>query len=360
MAEGLFVGRFLCCGPRPSVLKCSLVSVLHFYFVRSRLSFTLCTITVEMMNKALLCLLATSLSMAPVAIAAGGGGAAAPTTSEPVEESWPAHHWGYEGSGAPHFWDETEPEKFALCANGKIQSPINFNDPETKSFVTEKARSLVGISWPTAVGNETMKFTNLGHTVQVGPFPTGFNTNYKSQTFKVAQFHFHSPSEHHVGNDFSPLEVHFVHKTDAGALGVIGIMIDIADDNTPSDFLQTLVDLMPSIAAEGESTPVALLNITTLMAEVNSLNSGFYTYDGSLTTPPCTEGVNWMVAKDRLKMSGAQFNAFRKTIRYSTRQTQRRAFGEEIDHYADHSGAAETAAVSAVSVAVAALTQLFL
>jgi carbonic anhydrase len=330
-----------------------------------------------MMNKALLCLLATSLSMAPTALAGGGGGAAPAPAPEPAAapsgpppppaepetvyvDKWPAGHWGYEGSGAPHFWDETDPETFALCANGKIQSPINFNDPETQSFVTEKPRSDVAITWAGTVGNNSMKFTNLGHTVQVGPFPAGFNTVYKSQTFKVLQFHFHAPSEHHVGNDFSPLEVHFVHKTDAGALGVIGIMIDLDNNNTPSPFIQTLVDLMPNILSEGLATNVAMLNITSLFAEVNNLDSGFYTYDGSLTTPPCTEGVNWMVAKDRLKISGLQFNTFRRVMKYSTRQTQRRAFGEEIDHYADHSAAAETAAVSAVSVAVAALTQLFM
>ena len=301
--------------------------------------------------KTVLKVLAASV-LVPGVLGSGGGGGGGGGAG-----SWP-DHWSYDGSGAPHFWDEVDPAKYSLCATGLRQSPINVGaDDETKSSVVEKARDAVTITWSNATSFTGLSLKNLGHTIQVeGAFGANYVTKYLGNDFKMLQFHFHAPSEHHVSGDFTPLEVHFVHKSDDGKLAVLGIMIEIADSGANSTFLDPLVALLKDIPSEGTTTPVPTLDVYQAFTESNGLNSGFYTYNGSLTTPPCTEGVNWVLAKDKLKVSGFQFNAVRKLIKFSARQTQRRTFAKEIDH-----SAAPIAASPAVLVIVpAVILSLFL
>jgi carbonic anhydrase len=239
--------------------------------------------------------------------------------------------WSYDGSGAPHFWDELDPENHNLCGTGKIQSPINLgNDPETQDFVTEKPITAVSVNWSdkTDFKGSDLVLKNYGYTVQVqGTFGDNYTTEYLGETFKLLQFHFHTPSEHRVDGDFSPLEVHFVHKTDGGKLAVLGIMMDIASNaQVKSDFLTAIVPLLKDVQEVNTTTPMPYLDVNQALKEANGLANGLYTYTGSLTTPPCIEGVNWMVAKDRLKVSAYQFNTIKNLTKYSARQTQPRAF----------------------------------
>ena len=245
-------------------------------------------------------------------------------------DQWPST-WSYDGSGAPAFWDDLNPEGYSLCGAGRQQSPINLgNDNETKGSVVEKPADVIVIDWSnkTDFTGTGLVFKNLGNTVQVqGAFGDKYTTEYLNEKFKLLQFHFHAPSEHHVNGDFAPLEVHFVHKTDGGKLAVLGIMMDIANNSdAKSQFMADLVPLLSDVRATNSSVNMTKLDLQQALAEANGLAQGFWTYNGSLTTPPCTEGVNWVVAKDRIKISGRQFNTFRSVIKYSARPTQQRDF----------------------------------
>ena len=245
-------------------------------------------------------------------------------------DQWPSK-WGYEGSGAAAFWDDLNPENYSLCGAGHQQSPIDLgNDNETKGSIVEKPADAIVINWSNATNftGTGLILKNLGHTVEVqDAFGDNYTTEYLNETFKLLQFHFHAPSEHHVNGDFAPLEVHFVHKTDGGKLAVLGIMMDIANNSdAKSQFMADLVPLLSDVRATNSSVNMTKLDLQQALAEANGLAQGFWTYNGSLTTPPCTEGVNWVVAKDRIKISGRQFNTFRSVIKYSARPTQQRDF----------------------------------
>jgi carbonic anhydrase len=310
----------------------------------------------------------SSASPPPAASAA----APPPKTFEEIahEKGFP-HHWSYDGSGAAHFWDDISAGN-AKCELGKKQSPINLGDSETFDFIKSKDDDEVVLTWPSANNRPGLVFKNLGHTVQVGPFPglepgnqVPFVTRYIDENFHMLQFHFHTPSEHHVLGDFSPMEVHFVHKSDSGKLAVLGIMMELSNTDANNTFMNQFNNLINKIPNNGDSVPVTTLNVNLAKSTTNDFANGFYTYAGSLTTPPCLEGVNWIVAKDRMQISAAQWNQFKNLIKYSARQTQRRMWSVEeeyiIDHADDvHSAAAPKSGMWAAAVAVfPLLAQLF-
>jgi hypothetical protein len=122
------------------------------------------------------------------------------------------------------------------------------------------------------------------------------------------------------------MEIHFVHINPAGKYAVLGIMMELDMNNQNSTFFKPIVDALGSIPNLNDKVTLAALNVSQALHEANYLQSGFFTYLGSLTTPPCTEGVNWHVAIDSIKISASQFNAVQNMIGYSARATQRREF----------------------------------
>ena len=283
----------------------------------------------------------SSLLLAP-AVLASEGEAVTGGSGTGAAAAWPAEHWGYEGSAAPHFWDEVDPKANAMCASGTHQSPINLMDEETTKVIIEKPTGDVAVSWKNINGTGFVTFANLGHTLQVGTFPSKDTTvggktanpstiTYKDKTFTLLQFHFHTPSEHHVMNKFSPMEVHFVHATTSGELAVLGIFLELSETNTPSPFLAQMMPLMNQVKNNQDATPLDGVNINTALTEAGNLANGFYTYGGSLTTPKCAEGVHWIVAKNSIRMSNTQWNAFKQWMGYSARQTQRRLTADDLE-----------------------------
>lgn len=196
-----------------------------------------------------------------------------------------APHWGY--ADAEH-WGELADE-FATCGVGEEQSPIDLT--RATPMAIEDAQLAYKPSAATIVDN--------GHTVQVNLADAGTAT-IDGRPYQLVQFHFHAPSEHTVDGEHSPVEVHFVHKDAEGNLAVIGVMVlnGVANDSfapivagVPDD--QTEVPLAEPIDAR------ALLP-QHLMA---------YRYAGSLTTPPCSEGVTWSVLVEPIRWSPAQVRA---------------------------------------------------
>jgi carbonic anhydrase len=202
----------------------------------------------------------------------------------------PTHHvhWSYEGDTGPAHWGDLAPE-YALCAQGTAQTPIDITPTENQALSNPVVRYHRG----------DVTVVNNGHTIQANSAP-GNSIVVDNIEYALAQMHFHAPSEHTIDGTPAQAEVHFVHKATDGSLTVIGALIQVGDDNpawTPYiNAFDTAVDTSTTIT----------LDWTALLP--NDLMT--YRYRGSLTTPPCSEGVNWMVLQTPITLSDAQIAAF--------------------------------------------------
>jgi len=199
-------------------------------------------------------------------------------------------HWGYAGEAGPAHWGELDP-KFAPCTTGVNQSPIDI------AATIDAELPPLAIRYGTA-GTEIL---NNGHTIQVNVAP-GSTLALDGKTFELKQFHFHAPSENLIDGKPYALEAHFVHSDAEGHLAVIGVMFDVGEANPT---VAALWGTMPKQASakqplEARVDPAALL----------PADRDYYRYNGSLTTPPCTEGVRWLVMKAPMTLSKAQVAAF--------------------------------------------------
>ncbi len=154
---------------------------------------------------------------------------------------------------------------------------------------------------------------NNGHTVQVN-LPAGNTLEVGDQRYELLQFHFHTPSEEHIRGQSSPMVAHFVHKNAAGELGVVAVLIRAG---RPNPALEPLFRHLPRA---GERIIVDDLSLD--LAGVLPKSLGYYDFSGSLTTPPCSEGVHWMVLKEPVTLSARQIDAFRKLVGRNARPVQ--------------------------------------
>jgi carbonic anhydrase len=204
-----------------------------------------------------------------------------------------AKHWTYDGAEGPENWARLAPE-FATCA-GKNQSPINLS-----GFVNA---DLKPISFTYKAAGE--EIINNGHTVQVN-FGQGSNFELDGTQFNLKQFHFHAPSENHINGTAYPMEVHLVHADKNGNLAVIAVMLSEGKEN-PS--LKNAWAKMP-----GKSGDKNALSAAVRAEDLLPANRDYYRFTGSLTTPPCTEGVLWLVMKEPVSVSHEQIKAFTDVI----------------------------------------------
>lgn len=199
-------------------------------------------------------------------------------------------HWGYEGAGGPEHWGSLEPA-FAACVAGSKQSPIDLKDAKVgglSAVVFDYAPSPITAS-------------NNGHTVQVDYTP-GSGIVLDGVRYELVQFHFHHGSEHTVDGVRFPLELHLVHRSGRGALAVVGVLFEEGDAN---EALGPLWSRLPAEASPAAVVP-GKVNAAALLPERRST----WRYAGSLTTPPCTEGVSWVVMTEPVNLSAAQIEAF--------------------------------------------------
>ncbi|MCY3915869.1 MAG: carbonic anhydrase family protein, partial [Chloroflexi bacterium] len=202
-------------------------------------------------------------------------------------------HWGYSGDAGPAYWGELSPD-YVLCADGSAQSPIDVRDAS--------ALDLVDIDF--RYGESANNIFNNGHTIQVN-VDGGSAIVYNGITYNLLQFHFHSPSEHTIDGMPAPLEIHFVHQDpNYGNLAVVGIMLTEGDSK--NEAYAAVFDHLPAQvgAPEAAGEPIAL---AALLPEART----FYTYQGSLTTPPCSEIARWLLLDSPVELSAEQIAAFR-------------------------------------------------
>ena len=211
-------------------------------------------------------------------------------------------HWGYEGEGGPEHWGELNKD-YAACSEGKSQSPVDI----TKA--TKGKLSKIEFDYkPTK-----LNILNNGHTVQVN-YDKGSSITVGGQKYRLLQFHFHTPSEHTIDGKSFGMEMHLVHKSNKGELAVVGVLLDKGAENSA---FKTTWDNLPEKANQKKSVKVSV-NAADLIPGVRA----YYAYSGSLTTPPCSEGVKWHVLSTPLEMSEEQIDTIHSIIHDNNRPVQ--------------------------------------
>ena len=204
-----------------------------------------------------------------------------------------APHWEYTGDDGPAHWSTLAPE-FAACA-GRNQSPIDLDN-----FIEAE---LPPIAFDYKAGGHDV--VNNGHTIQVD-YDAGSSISIDDDTFALKQFHFHAPSENHIDGKSFPIEAHFVHADAKGDLAVVAVMFEQGDNNPALDKLWARLP--------GKEGDTEALSPEIAAAELLPGNRDYYRYEGSLTTPPCSEGVRWLVLKHPVPVSAQQIDRLTKAL----------------------------------------------
>lgn len=209
--------------------------------------------------------------------------------------------WGYDGKGDPKHWSELNPE-YAACGAGHIQSPIDITNAKTEGLPALQFK----------YNAVPLSIVNNGHTVMVNYAP-GSTVTVGNKTYTLQQFHFHHPSENHINGKSYDLEAHLVHADANGHTAVVAILFQ--DGGTPSPLLNILWKNVSPEKEKVVDVPSISINVKDLLPP----STGYYTFAGSLTTPPCTEGVTWYVFKTPVSISRTQVEAFAKLYKHDNR-----------------------------------------
>lgn len=212
-------------------------------------------------------------------------------------------HWGYEGERGPESWGRLCPD-FTLCSEGMNQSPIDISEGTTKNLP-----DIVFNYQPT-----TLNILNNGHTIQAN-YDKGSSFVVDGTKYELKQFHFHVPSEHTLSGKHFDMEMHLVHQSDSNGLAVVGVLIENGSYNRA---FSPVLDNLPTNSGEE-------LHLYHLTLNANELLPGerfSYRYDGSLTTPPCTEDVKWFVLVPPVELSESQIALFDAIIENNNRPVQ--------------------------------------
>jgi carbonic anhydrase len=205
--------------------------------------------------------------------------------------------WSYKGANSPAHWGNLDPA-FNLCATGKRQSPIDINP---------KKATLGKSAFTLEVKPNQYQLIIKEHLVQLNvprDLQSKETLTLEGRTYHLAEFHFHAPSETQLYGESSTAEIHFTYQDNDGKLAVIAVFVKVGAANP---VLQTIVDHLPN----EENKEVAMkdsLDISKLI----SAKHGAYQFEGSLTTPPCTEGITWLVMVDTMTASSGQILKLRK------------------------------------------------
>jgi carbonic anhydrase len=203
-------------------------------------------------------------------------------------------HWEYTGDIGPAHWGELSKD-WSTCSTGQSQSPIDI----------KFSGAMQGDGIMLDYKPSSITVVNNGHTIQQN-VDAGSTMQSGGSTYDLVQFHFHSPSEHTFNGKHFPLEVHLVHSDKEGNLAVVGVMLEEGDAN---ETLEKVWQVMPE-KADMTTTSNQSLNAHDLLPE----NTDFALYSGSLTTPPCSEGVRWHVVQQPLELSTMQLKKFQDVI----------------------------------------------
>jgi carbonic anhydrase len=231
------------------------------------------------------------LAACPVCVAAAGGAKAK------------APHWAYEGNHGPDHWGDLEPAN-RVCSIGDQQSPIDLTD------AVKAELPKIAVHWK----SEAFQLENNGHTIQLNATP-GSYVQISGHRYDLVQFHFHTPSEHAVDGKRMDMEAHFIHQGLDKRLGVLGVlMVSGAANATFHEIMQAAPTKVAKVALP---TPIDAASL--LPTQQNSI----WRYEGSLTTPPCSQTVNWVVLEQTIPVDAGDIAAFRRIFPMNARPLQK-------------------------------------
>ena len=222
-------------------------------------------------------------------------------------------HWGYHGDEGPDHWATLSPA-YALCAQGKNQSPINI----------EKLHVSSGAIWNLNYKNTSLHISHNehmneiidnGHTIQANIDP-GSSFTFANKTYALKQFHFHTPSEHTIDGKHLPMEVHLVHQAADGSLAVIAILV--VEGAKANGNLEKIIANLPETKGQTKQNKTDSIDIQLAIPRDNYV----YHYIGSLTTPPCSEDVQWLVLRQTIVATADEIKAISSRIGPNNRPTQ--------------------------------------
>jgi carbonic anhydrase len=214
-------------------------------------------------------------------------------------------HWSYEGENGPQAWGKLKSE-FNACAIGKRQSPINIEESNTLQGPAEPLQFNYQPSGASVVNN--------GHTIQVDL--SGDNSlTVRNSTYKLLQFHFHTPSEERINHQGFAMDAHLVHRNSEGQLAVVAVLLDPGVANA---LINKVWTHMPLDSSDRVRIAGNIIDINELLPK----DQRYYQFMGSLTTPPCTEGVLWLVLKQPTTLSAAQIKLFSQLFPNNARPVQ--------------------------------------
>ena len=214
-----------------------------------------------------------------------------------------AHEWGYSGSEGPAHWGDLD-SAFAACKTGHRQSPVD--------IVGAQSATLPAIEFeykPTA-----LHIINNGHTIEIEYGPGSF-IRVGDKRYELKQFHFHHPSEESIKGKRFPMELHLVHSDASGNLVVVSVLLE---EGSANPLIETLWGLAPKTAGLEKVDDHLQINAADLLPA----NHRYFNFVGSLTTPPCTEGVKWFVLETPVTVSSKQVATFAGIYPYDERPTQ--------------------------------------
>ena len=214
-----------------------------------------------------------------------------------------SHSWGYEGKHGPAHWGDLKAD-YATCKLGQAQSPIDITgaipaDLEAIQFNYQAT---------------PLRLINNGHTIQAN-YGKGSSITINGKQYDLIQVHFHQPSEEKVDGKAYPMDAHLVHKSKDGKLAVVAVLLKEGKENL---FLQTLWENTP----KQQGVEVAEKNTEIHLANLLPKKRSYYAFAGSLTTPPCSEGVSWMVLDNPVQMSKEQITFFGQYYSHNARPVQ--------------------------------------
>ncbi|MDP2868865.1 carbonic anhydrase [Methyloversatilis sp.] len=212
------------------------------------------------------------------------------------------NHWAYEGEFGPQNWGKLKPE-WAQCSEGRTQSPIDIREGIKVDLP------------PISFDYKTSYFTIIdnGHTVQVN-VGEGSSFTVSGKRYDLVQFHFHKPAEERINGKSYEMVAHLVHRDVDNKLAVVAVLLDRGDESSIFNTLWAYLPLQKNV----ESTPDVSIDLAKLLPEKRE----YFTYMGSLTTPPCSEGVTWIVLKQPHLVSAEQIGVFGHLYRNNARPVQ--------------------------------------
>ena len=213
-------------------------------------------------------------------------------------------HWSYAGKDGPNTWGKLD-STYSECSTGHAQSPIN--------ITAAKKADLPSLEFD--YNASPLNIIDNGHSIQVN-YAEGSTLKVADKSYTLKQFHFHHPSEEHINGRGYDMVAHLVHADASGHLAVVAVLIQ--KGAATNAFIDTVWTNIPNEKEKAVDVPGVSLNVKDLLPA----DHGYYTFTGSLTTPPCSEGVTWIVLKTSVEISAAQLAEFAKLYPKDARPIQ--------------------------------------